>query len=76
MYITGIRRCLDDVCLNDVSPNEKSRMFRPLDNASLGGHIPWTMHPLDDAFLGCCIPNQCVSTLNCTEVLVINCRLT
>jgi hypothetical protein len=32
----------------DVSPNEKSRMFRPLDDASL----PWTTCPLDDASLG------------------------
>ncbi len=30
------RGCHDDVSPTDVSPNEKSRMFRPLDNASIG----------------------------------------
>jgi len=34
-----------------VSPNEGSRMFRPLDNVSLGRRVPWAMRPLDDASL-------------------------
>ncbi len=33
-------------------------MFRPLDNASLGWCIPWTMRPLDDASLGRCVPRK------------------
>ncbi len=30
-----------------VSPNEKSRMMRPLNEASLGRGVPWTSRPYD-----------------------------
>jgi hypothetical protein len=30
--------------------------MRPLDDASLGRCVPWTMRPLDDASLGQCVP--------------------
>jgi hypothetical protein len=42
----------------DVSPNKKSRMFRPLNNAPLGRCAPWTMRPwmTDDTFLGRRVP--------------------
>jgi hypothetical protein len=47
-----LRQYHADVSLTDVSPNEKSRMFRPLDNASLRRRIPWTESPWKDASLG------------------------
>ncbi len=34
-----------------MSPREKSWMFRPLDDASLGQCVPWTEHPLVNASL-------------------------
>ncbi len=68
----------DDVSLNDVSPNEKSRMLRPLENASLGRCVTWTMRPLDDdASLGRCVPYRCVPTIDQISVKTPNskCRL-
>ncbi len=47
---------LDDVSPTEVSPNEKSRTFRPLDRASLGRCVPGTMCPLDGVSLGRCVP--------------------
>jgi hypothetical protein len=41
----------DDVSPNNVSPNEKSRMFRPSNNASLGQCGPRLLRPLDMASL-------------------------
>ncbi len=32
-------------CHDDVSPNEKSRMFHPFDNAFLRRWVPWVMGP-------------------------------
>jgi hypothetical protein len=35
-----------------VCPERKSRMFRPLNNASLGQCVPWMTRPWDDASRG------------------------
>ncbi len=51
---TMILRCQDGVPPKNVTPNEKSRTFRLLDNASLG-HV---------------VPDQCVLTLGCIKVFV------
>ncbi len=42
---TMILRCQDGVPPNNVTPNEKYRTFRLLDNASLGWCGPWTCCP-------------------------------
>jgi hypothetical protein len=39
-----------------MSPNETSRMFRPLDDVSFGRCVLWTMCPLDDVSFGRCVP--------------------
>ncbi len=39
-----------------VSPNEKSGMFRVLNNASIGRCVPWTTRPMDDASHGRRVP--------------------
>jgi hypothetical protein len=36
--------------------DKKAKTLHPLDNASLGQCVPWTMHPLDNASLGQCVP--------------------
>ncbi len=51
----------DEISLNNVSPEfsgiffiswtMRPRMMRPLDNATLGRRIPWTMRPLDGVSL-------------------------
>jgi hypothetical protein len=38
--------------------------MRPLDDASLGRCVPWTMSPLDDASLRRYVPDHCVPVLD------------
>ncbi len=56
---TMFLRCQDGVPPNNVTPNEKSRTS-----------VSWTMRPLDDAALGHVVPDQCILTLDCSEVFV------
>jgi hypothetical protein len=53
-------RCNFILSPTTVSTNEKSRMFCPLDDVSLGWCVPWTMCPLDDVFLGHASLEWCV----------------
>jgi hypothetical protein len=49
-----VHGCQEDVSPNNVSPNEKSRKFRPLDNASLGGCGPRILRPDPGLHQGTC----------------------
>jgi hypothetical protein len=51
----------------ELYPNEKSRMFPPLDEASF-----WTTHPLDAASLRQCVPDLCaLKTLGQTVLMLV-----
>ncbi len=56
---TMILRCQECVPLNNMSPNEKSRTFRLLDNASQ-----------DDAALGYCVPWTCCPLPMCPDTVL------
>ncbi len=96
-FSSGLAHCLasvivilihlvDEVSLTVVSPNEKSRTFRPLDRrplykvsldkTSLGRRFSWTTRPfddvsLDDAFLSHGVPDRCVLILDCIDVFIV-----
>jgi hypothetical protein len=53
--------------LTDPSFAVKRKVF---DIPSLGQCVPWMMGPKDIASLGHAVPDQCVLTLDCIEVLV------
>jgi hypothetical protein len=70
------------VSQTDVSPSEKFRMFRPLDNVSLDDAslvdngfflrcVPCTTCSLDDVSLEQRLPDQCILTLDRFEALVM-----
>ncbi len=50
--------------------------MRPLDDASLGRSVPWTMRPLDDASLGDRVPDRGALTLDQIEVMPVLGHLT
>ena len=50
-FLPSSKRWRGKVSPTDMSPNKKSRMLRPMDNASLGRRVPWTMRPLYKASL-------------------------
>ncbi len=51
--------CVPDRCV----PERMSRIFHPLDNASLRYWVPWTMRPVHDAPLRRRVSGRCVLTL-------------